>query len=263
MTTFMRWSPDGRQLALSANQKLVTYVPVVHETQYTSQPTSDVAIYDAETGVATLVPGASDPEVLELMPEWTPDGRRLVFCVGKPGVHPTEARVDMKVVDLAAGVNAKAVYVDGASHNGKSNYYARFSPDGRWMVFCQSLREYLIQPSSDLYIMRGDLSGGSRALECNAPFAADSWHGWSMNSKWVLFASKRDDGVHARVYFTHIDDAGRASPAVRLPLLVEPSASFNIPEFVAARPDVSERALFDAINVDRPYREAKMGETPR
>ena len=256
-----RWSPDRKKLALSANQKLVTYAPVVHETQYTGQPTSDIGIYDAERGDAFLLPGASDPWVLELLPEWTPDGESVVFCVTDPGIHPADSIFDMKVVPYNGGRGGKARFIPGASHNGMSSHYARFSPDRRWMAFCQSVREYNIQPSSDLCLMRGDLTGGARRLECNALYAADSWHSWSSNSKWLLFASKRDDGVYARVYFTHIDGEGRASPAVSLPLMRESLMCFNIPEFVARRPDVTEAALFDAIQVDRPYREVKLRET--
>ncbi|NIM70663.1 MAG: hypothetical protein GTO48_09490, partial [Xanthomonadales bacterium] len=41
----------------------------------------------------------------------------------------------------------------GASHNGMSNYFPRFSPDGKWLVFCQSDSFMLLQPDSTLYIV--------------------------------------------------------------------------------------------------------------
>ena len=100
--------------------------------------------------------------------------------------------------------------------------------------------------------MPGGLSGRARRLECNDAQAADSWHSWSSNSRWLVFASKRDDGIYARLYLAHIDEAGRASPAVRLPLEQPPLASFNIPELVAERPRIPERELFDAVRVGRP-----------
>ena len=81
-------------------------------------------------------------------------------------------------------------------------------------------------------------------------YAADSWHSWSSNSHWLVFATKRDDGIHAMLYLTQIDDEGRASPAIRLPLRRVPQASYNIPEFVAEQPKIEERKLFDAIRVD-------------
>ena len=69
------------------------------------------------------------------------------------------------------------------------------------------------------------------------------------------FASKRDDGIYARLYLTEIDDEGHASPAIRLPLLEEPLASFNIPEFVAQKPRIEEPELFDIVRVEALARE--------
>lgn len=110
----------------------------------------------------------------------------------------------------------------------------------------------MIKSSSDLFLLPGDLEGPARRLECNADFAADSWHSWSSNSRWLVFASKRDDGVFARLYLTQINDEGYASPAVRLPVKNPPLESFNIPEFVAHAPTIDEHKLFEAIRVEAP-----------
>ncbi|MQY80272.1 MAG: hypothetical protein GH151_13965 [Bacteroidetes bacterium] len=34
-----------------------------------------------------------------------------------------------------------------------SNYFARYSPDGKWIVFCQVESFMLLMPDSKLYIM--------------------------------------------------------------------------------------------------------------
>jgi len=83
-------------------------------------------------------------------------------------------------------------------------------------------------------------------------YAADSWHSWSSNGRWLVFASKRDDGVYARLYLTHIDGNGRASPAVRLPLKERLRESFNIPEFLVDFPMIEERELYEAIRLEGP-----------
>ena len=131
------------------------------------------------------------------------------------------------------------------------------SPDGKWLSFCQANGGILIKPSSDIYLLPTDLSGPARRLECNVDFAADSWHSWSSDGHWLVFASKREDGIYARLYFTCIDDRGRASPAVRLPLRREPLASFNIPEFIAAVPPVEEEDLYETFRVEAPVRAAR------
>jgi len=251
MTTFMAWSPDGEKLAFSANQQLAAISPIVHETQLVGEPTSDIAIYDISKNIAYLLPGASAPDSLEIYPFWSPDGRYIVFCSAPSGVFPAFTRYDLRIVPFNDGRGGPSKPVPGASNDGMSNYFPRFSPDGRWLVFCKSNGGSLIKPSSDLYILPGDLKGPARRLECNSDYAADSWHSWSSNSRWLVFASKRDDGIYARLYLTQIDDEGHASPAVRLPLKREPLTSFNIPEFVAQRPPIRESDLYEAIRVER------------
>ncbi|NOZ23360.1 MAG: hypothetical protein GXP25_19980 [Planctomycetes bacterium] len=252
MTTFMAWSPDGAKLAMSADQQLATLQPIVHETQFAGQPTSDIAVVDVEKRTARLLPGASDPDELEVFPRWTPDGKSIVFCWSPSGVHPALVKYDLHIVPYANGKGGTATPITGASANGRSNYYPRFSPDGKWLSFCQSDGGCLIKSSSDIVLMKSDLSGRPHRLECNAPYAADSWHSWSSNSRWIVFASKRDDGIFARLYMTHIDDQGHASPAVRLPVKTLPMQSFNIPEFIKNDPLIREGDLFRVVRAETP-----------
>lgn len=256
MTTFMAWSPDGTRLALSANQQISAFEPIVFETQSAGEPTSDVAVYDVGRNAVRLLPGASDPDRLELFPRWTPDGKEIVFCRAATGFHPEMVKYDLCRIPFNDGKGGNAAPVPGASNNLRSNYYPRFSPDGRWFSFCQSDGGELIKSSSDIYLMKGDLTGPARRLECNAEFAADSWHSWSSNGRWIVFASKRD-GILARLYLTHIDDEGRASPAIRLPLRDDPMESFNIPEFVQNDPAVSESDLYNVVHAAGRPMEAK------
>ncbi|MCK4591330.1 MAG: PD40 domain-containing protein, partial [Candidatus Latescibacteria bacterium] len=176
MTTYMGWSPDGNKLALSANQQLVTLSPVVLETQFAGEPTSVIAIYDLSHNIAYLLPGASDPDLLEMYPCWSRDGESIVYCSAPAGTHPAQVKYDLWVVPFNEGKGGVSRTIPGASHNGKSNYFPRYSPDGRWLCFCESDGGCLIKSSSDLYLLPGDLKGEAHRLECNAEYAADSWH---------------------------------------------------------------------------------------
>lgn len=258
MTTFMAWSPDGNQLAYSANQKVAAIKPITFETQLAGMATSDIAIYDTERNDTWLVPGASDPNQLEIYPYWTPDGKSMVFSRSPVGQHPAHILFDLYIISLDAEDPSAARPIEGASHNGRSNYYSHFSPDGKWFSFCQCDGGDLIRASSDLYLKSGDLTGPAIRLECNSDYAADSWHSWSSNSRWLVFASKRDSGIYASLYLTHIDEAGRSSPAIPLPMENQPFASLNIPEFMAHRPSAREKDLFEAIRVETVPRIAKL-----
>ncbi|HUW57152.1 MAG TPA: hypothetical protein VMZ92_10990 [Planctomycetota bacterium] len=250
MTTFMAWSPDETKLAFSANQAIVTLPPLVHETQYAGLPTSDIAVYDTTRNEAYLLPGASAEDVIEVYPRWTPDGKSIVYCRASAGAHPALVKLALHVIRFDDGRGGTGRAIPGAQAPDKSSYYPRFSPDGRWFTFVRSDGGSLIKSSSDVWIMPGSLEGEARPLESNVPFAADSWHSWSSNSRWIVFASKRDDGVFARLYMTHIDDEGHASPAVRLPVTDPPMMSFNIPEFVTGVPAIRERTLYDGLDIE-------------
>jgi hypothetical protein len=252
MTTFMTWAPDEQKLAFSANQQIVAFSPIICETQFAGEPTSDIAIYDMSQKTAYLLPGASDPDLLEIYPHWSPGGESIVYCAAPPGVHPEQVHYNLRVISFNEGRGGVSRAVSGASQNGRSNYYPRYSPDGKWLSFCQSSGGDLIRSSSDMYLLSGGLEGPAHRLECNVDYAADSWHSWSSNSHWLVFATKRDDGIYARLYLTQIDDEGHASPAVRLPVKNLPLESFNIPEFVAQAPQIGERKLFEAIRVEKP-----------
>ena len=251
-TTFMSWSPDGTRLALSAKHKVTAGRPQVHGSLPTVQANADIAVYDVSAGKAWLLPGASEKGVLELYPWWTPDGRSVVFAAAPEGLDSRYTRLGIHVVPYADGRGGRAEPVPGASDNGRSNYYPRFSPDGKWFSFVQSDGGTFVKSSSDLYLMPADFSRPPGRLESNAPCAADSWYSWSSNCRWIVFATKRDDGAFARLYFTHIDDAGHASVPVRLPIAEEVLMSFNVPESVTDVPSVDEPTLFDGLRVERP-----------
>jgi len=257
MTTYMAWSPDQKKLAFSANQKIAALKPILYETQLAGMSTSDIAIYDIDRNEAYLVPGASDPNMLEVYPRWSPDQRLIVFSRSPVGDHPAHIFYDLYAVPVDGGKDRPARPIEGAVKNGRSNYFPRFSPDGRWLSFCQCDGGDLIRSSSDIYLKSGDLKGPPHRLACNVAHAADSWHSWSSNSRWIVFASKREGGVYAYLYLTHIDETGRASPAIRVPMRKKPHASFNIPEFVAHDPGIGEAQLFDAIRVEREPRVVK------
>jgi hypothetical protein len=66
----------------------------------------------------------------------------------------------------------------------------------------------------------------------------------------MVFASKRDDGLYGKPYFTHIDAEGRATKPFLLPqhypeFYDHTLKSFNLPELVDG--DVP----FDAVDVER------------
>jgi Tol biopolymer transport system component len=64
---------------------------------------------------------------------------------------------------------------------------------------------------------------------------SDTYHSWSSNSRWFVFASKRGDGQYGKPYFCYIDKKGKAYKPFVLPQ-EDPThydntlKSYNIPD---------------------------------
>jgi hypothetical protein len=90
-----------------------------------------------------------------------------------------------------------------------------------------------------------------KRLDVNSP-RCDSWHCWSSNSRWIAFASKRRDGVFARIYFSYVDEQGRVHKPVLLPQK-DPTfydrfiRTYNAPELARTPAPASGRAMARAV----------------
>ena len=66
----------------------------------------------------------------------------------------------------------------------------------------------------------------------------ESFHNWSSNSRWLVFSSRRDDGLFTRPYFCHVDAKGIVTKPFMLPqrnprrFYRERFLSFNVPDFI-------------------------------
>jgi Tetratricopeptide repeat. len=96
----------------------------------------------------------------------------------------------------------------------------------------------LLQPDSRLYIMPAG-GGNPRLMRCNTG-RMNSWHSWSSNSRWLVFASK-GNSPYTQLFLTHVDEQGNDAPAVVLDNLTSPDRAANIPEFVYTGPRSIER----------------------
>ena len=110
-----------------------------------------------------------------------------------------------------------------------SNFFPKYSPDGKWIVFCKAKSYMLLQPDSELYIIPA-AGGVARRLRYNTA-RMNSWHSWSSNSRWLVFSSKVNT-PYTQLFLTHIDENGNDSPPVLLERFTSPDRAANIPEFV-------------------------------
>ncbi len=254
---FGRMSPTGRYAAASVNE--ISYAAVMNDLAYSQLffPTYGViAIYDSVSGATKLLPGASDDRFVQANPTWSADEKSLFFCRAKTKneVHKDIRKVgtifedrtihqlnelyniqfDIYHLPFNEGKGGEATPVKGASDNGMSNYFARSSPNGKWLVFTRSRSGIMLQPDSELWIVPVE-GGTARRMACNRD-AFNSWHSWSSNSRWLLFSSKVN-GPYTEIFLTHVDEEGKDSPPVLLSRFNDPGYAANVPEFAPIAAD--------------------------
>lgn len=245
-------SPDGRYVASTVKDRSIFVAKEgLHYSQLFFPIKGIIVIYDRTNGRFFPLPGADDPAYVQSNPTWSPDGRTLYFARSRAYtteglernsdvVLPTELaadfiegrkefKFDIFRIPFNDGRGGVAEALAGASGNGKSNFFPRVSPDGRRLVFTQSDNFMLLQPDSKLMILPAE-GGEARPLACNTD-SMNSWHSWSPNGRWLVFASKARS-AYTDILLTPIDENGEASPPVLLENFASPGYAANIPEFV-------------------------------
>jgi Flp pilus assembly protein TadD len=252
-----RVSPTGQYVVSTVKDRSVfVAIPDLMISQLFFPIKGILVVYDRETKAFAPLPGADDPKYVQSNAVWSPDGKEIAFAratayrperlaqqnsalidekdVPEFTVEKKPFRYDLYRIPFNGGKGGKPEPLRGASANGMSNYFPKYSPDGKWIVFTKSKSYMLLQPDSELYIVPAK-GGDARRLRYNTA-RMNSWHSWSSNSRWLVFSSKVN-GPYTQLFLTHIDANGNDSPPVLLERFTSPDRAANIPEFVKLRGD--------------------------
>jgi Flp pilus assembly protein TadD len=247
-----RVSPTGRYVISTVKDRSVfVAIPDLMISQLFFPIKGILVVYDRETKTFSALPGADDPQYVQTNAVWSPDGKEIVFARAKAHhaehleqqnsavvdakdvpeftVEKQPFRYDLYRIPFNDGKGGTPVPLTGASDNGMSNFFPKYSPDGKWIVFCKAKSYMLLQPDSELYIIPA-AGGVARRLRYNTA-RMNSWHSWSSNSRWLVFSSKVNT-PYTQLFLTHIDVNGNDSPPVLLERFTSPDRAANIPEFV-------------------------------
>jgi Flp pilus assembly protein TadD/Tol biopolymer transport system component len=245
-------SPNGRYVISTVKDRAVfVATPEIAFSQLFFPIKGILVVYDRETGSFKELAGADDPTYVQSNPTWSPDGKYVVFArtkaYGKASIANAKSvllderdvpefvdrtepfKYDLYRVPFNDGKGGTAEPIAGASNNGMSNYFAKFSPDGKWIVFCKAKDFMLLMPDSELFIIPAE-GGEARRLRANTPLM-NSWHSFSSNGRWLVFSSKANT-PYTQLFLTHIDEQGNSTPPVVLERFTGEDRAANIPEFV-------------------------------
>ncbi len=266
---FSQVSPDGRFVVSTVKDKSVFVpMPPLAFSQLFFPIKGILCIYDTQTRTFQSLPGADNPQYVQSNPAWSPDGKYIVFARAKAyNLKHTQGKgkllltreeckeftedgkpflFDLYRIPFNEGKGGKPEPIEGASNNSMSNYFAKYSPDGKWIVFCKAKSYMLLQPDSELYIIPAQ-GGKARRLRANT-IRMNSWHSFAPNSKWLVFSSKANSD-YTQLFLTHIDEYGDSTPAVLLSRFTSPDRAANIPEFINTKPyaikNINEKFLND------------------
>ena len=116
--------------------------------------------------------------------------------------------------------------------------FPRISPDGRYLLCTRTAYGTFPIWHRDADLCLIDLQQGQEIpLESWNSHDTDSYHSWSSNSRWVVFSSRRLDGLYTRPFFAYVDAEGKVSKPFLLPqadtdYYLRLMKSYNIPEFI-------------------------------
>lgn len=219
------WHPGGRYCAFSTNKTAQLFHTSKKNKRIEVYDTaSDVFVYDTRTHTMLCDTLLMRKDWAENTPVFSPDGKWLYFTTARQQVFPTDyekQRYSLCRVAFDERTGRLGHEVDtliSASATGKSVCWPRPSYDGHYILYTRTDYGYFSvwHPEADLWLL--DLRNGStRPLKEVNSDRAESLHAWSTNSRWILFTSRRDDGLYTRLYLAHIDGQGRAGKPFLLP----------------------------------------------
>lgn len=241
------WHPSGKYIAFTTNDTKQIFHSNDPNRIEVFDNASDVLIYDVEKHELITSPLLYSKEVFETFPTFAPDGKTLYFCTADIQKMPDnydKVKYSLCSIDFDPETRSFGSTVDtlyNGVRNDKSLSFPRVSPDGKYLLY--TLSSYgnfsIWHKDADLYMINLATKEHYPLTRANSD-DVESYHSWSNNSRWIVFSSRRIDGLYTRPYLAYIDDNGQAQKAFVLPQKSPDyyhkfMKSYNIPELITGK----------------------------
>lgn len=252
-TVYGELHPSGRFGVFSTNIILPSFHTVAGKRMEVYDSASDLTVADFDNNQMINLPHVARADKFETFPCFSADGKSVFWCVADTLPLPQEienvkyslVRADFDTENGHISSQIDTIWNGQAA--GASACHPKASPDGRWLMF--TVADYgtfpLFHTESTLYL--ADLQTGRiTAMESIKGDKSDTYHSWSSNSRWFVFASKRGDGQYGKPYFCHIDAQGNLTKPFVLPqkssrFYLYNLKSFNVPDLGSASTGMTAR----------------------
>ena len=250
--------PSGRFGVFSTNRIIPEFHSYKSERLEVYDSESDIVILDFdENKVIPFPKGDAADKPFRSFPVFSAGGDAVYYCEAPYKALPDSIRdlmYSLHRIGFDPGSRSFGNQVDTlfqAAENGKSVCHPKVSPNGRYLLY--TVANYGTFPiwhrETDLQMM--DLyTGEVDSLHLVNADYSDSYHSWSSNSRWFVFASKRDNGIYGKPYFSYIDSLGVPQKPFVLPQS-DPAwydytlKSFNIPELSTGKVPFTAKDIED------------------
>lgn len=248
------WHPSGNFVAFSVNETKQNFHSSDKNRIEVYDQKSDVVVYDVGRHEIVTAPALFSQSHFETFPTFSPDGRTLYFCTADSVTMPQsydKLRYNICSIPFNPTTREFGETIDTLYHcnqvsdldsikpwERKSASFPRVSPDGSYLMF--TLSAYgnfsIWHQDADIYLLRIADKKLMPAAILNSQ-SVESYHSWSSNSRWVVFSSRRMDGLYTRPFFAHVTSDGQCSKPFVLPcedvgFYKRFMKSYNIPEFI-------------------------------
>lgn len=256
------WHPTLNLIAYSVNktgQSFHTKDVAKIEVQDTQ---SALILYDVDNNTVTTI--ENDSTEMESFPTWSPDGKTLYFVSANFEYKNDSIAQETEMIQRYSECkyNIYKMSFDEKSHRfgpreliydaaaeGFSCTLPRVSPDGKKLYFARGEFGcfHIWHPDADIYALDTKTYEVNKVENINSE-RAESYPCVSSNGRWLMCASRRDDGNYSRIYISYIDKSGKVHKPFELPQK-DPNfytyflRSYNRPEFMIEAVKVTPQEL--------------------
>ena len=237
-SVYFGFSPTGRYITYSAQKIIPAFHSLASKRLEVYDAASNVFVADMQEHRVISSPLLSDSLKFETFPTFSPDGKYIYYCSADTVSLPQDIKnlqYSLVRIPFDESTGTIGTQVD-TLFSERSVCHPRLSPDGRFVLY--TVADYgtfpIWHPEADLQMINLQ-TGAIDSLSMVNSEKSDTYHSWSSNSRWFVFASKRDDGLYGKPYFCYVDKDGKAHKPFCLPqehptFYDNNLKSFNAPE---------------------------------